>query len=62
MARDALLWVVAREGDEASKSNRQGEEDLCGGIKPHLRILEHIPLEKEGRIRRPRVDTFDSLK
>ena len=40
-----LLRIIAGEGDEAPEGQRQREEDLCGGVQPHFRILQRFPLQ-----------------
>lgn len=39
-----LLWVVAGEGYEATEGQGQREENLSGGVQPHLGLHQDLPL------------------
>lgn len=39
------LCIIAGESYETSKGHRKREEDLGGGVQPHLRVLQCLPLK-----------------
>ncbi len=40
--------VVAGEGDDAAEAEAQGEEDLRGGLSPHLGLQHDLQLKTQG--------------
>lgn len=40
-----VLFVVAGKGDDTSKAQPQGKEDLCGCLPPHLGVQHLVQLQ-----------------